>query len=110
MTNRFRIALWRIILGNTITGFTNKVVLGDTSQLTPTLTSANGKLYLGWKGDGNDFLNVENSANNGASFGSKYTSFETSPQAPVLCTHNGRVYIAWKGDGNDNLNVAQLCG
>jgi hypothetical protein len=98
------------VVGNFITGFTNKVTLSDTSQLTPTLASNNGRLYLGWKGDGNDWLNVENSANNGASFAGKYTSFETSPQAPVLCAHNGQVYIGWKGDGNDNLNVAQLCG
>ena len=98
------------ISGNSITGFANKVVLPDTSPVSPTLTSANGKLYIGWKGDGNDNLNVESSSNNGASFGNKYTSFETSPQAPALCTHNGRPYIAWKGDGNDNLNVAALCG
>ena len=96
--------------GNTITGFTNKVTLGDTSPVSPALTSANGRLYLAWKGDGNDNLNVENSTNNGATFGSKYTSFEISPQSPALCTHNNRVYIAWKGEGNDNLNVASLCG
>ncbi len=98
------------VAGDNITGLINRVTLPDTSQLSPSMASANGALYLGWKGDGNDLLNVEKSTNNGAGFGSKYTSFETSPQYPALCTHNNRIYIGWKGDGNDNLNVATLCG
>jgi len=85
-----------------------KVTLPDTSPKSPALASLNGRLYLGWKGDGNDNLNVEYSADDGVTFGNKYTSPETSPQAPALCVHNGNLYIAWKGDGNDNLNVARV--
>jgi hypothetical protein len=93
---------------NTSSIFTGKVTLGDTSPVSPTLASLNGRLYLGWKGDGNDNLNVECSADNGLTFGGKYTSGETSPRSPSLCAHNGLLFIAWKGDGNDNLNVAQV--
>jgi hypothetical protein len=78
-----------------------KTILGDTSPLTPALASLNGNMYIGWKGDGNDKLNVMVSNDNGNTFHNKFISGETSPQAPALCAHNGRLYIAWKGDGND---------
>ncbi len=94
-------------LGNPI-GFSNKVILGDTSPLSPSLASVGGNLYLSWRGDGNDQLNVMVSTNNGAAFGNKFISGETSTQAPVLGTFNGSLMIAWKGDGNDNLNVARV--
>jgi hypothetical protein len=50
---------------------------------------------------------VESSADNGRTFGHKFTSGETSSQAPALCAHSGELFITWKGDGNDNLNVAE---
>ena len=85
-----------------------KTILGETSPKDPSIASLNGRLYIAWKGDGNDNLNVMYSADNGATFGHKFTSAETSPQAPALCVQNGSVFMAWKGDGNDNLNVARL--
>jgi len=88
--------------------FNSKVILPDTSPKSPALASLNGRLYLGWKGDGNDNLNVECSADNGLTFGGKYTSPETSPQAPTLCAQGDLLFIGWKGDGNDNLNVARV--
>ena len=90
------------------TGFSNKVVLGDTSPLSPSLASAGGTLYLAWRGDGNDQLNVMDSTDNGATFGHKFVSAETSSQAPVLGTFKGALMIGWKGDGNDQLNVARV--
>ena len=90
------------------TGFSSKVILGDTSPLSPSLASVNGNLYLAWRGDGNDQLNVMVSSDNGRSFGRKFISGETSTEAPVLGTFNGNLMIAWKGDGNDNLNVARV--
>lgn len=85
------------------------ITLGDTSPRSPSLVSLNGIVYLAWKGDGNDFLNVMPSFDNGNTFTNKLIiSGETSPQAPALCAHNGGLYIAWKGDGNDNLNVARV--
>ncbi|WP_226990808.1 DUF3344 domain-containing protein [Methanosarcina acetivorans] len=89
-------------------GFSNKVTLGDTSPVSPTLASLNGRLYLAWKGDGNNNLNVMYSADNGMTFGNKYTSSETSPESPALCVHNNSLYIAWKGNGSNYLNVAQV--
>lgn len=88
------------------TGFSNKNTLGDTSPVSPALASFNGNLYIAWKGDGNDNLNVMVSTDNGATFGNKLTSPETSDDAPSLAVFNGNLYIAWKGSGNDNLNVA----
>ena len=85
-----------------------KVTLGDTSPLSPSLASLNGRLYIAWKGDGNDQLNIMYSSDNGATFGNKFVSPETSPQPPALAVHNGLLFIAWKGDGNDQLNVAQV--
>ncbi len=88
------------------TGLVNKVTMGDTSPVSPTLASSNGTLYLAWKGDGNDNLNVMSSTDAGHTFGNKITSPETSPVSPALADNNGQLFIAWKGDGNDNLNVA----
>jgi hypothetical protein len=88
--------------------FDKTIITNNTSPLTPSIAALNGCLYLAWKGDGNDNLNVMYSADGGATFGHKYTSPETSPQAPCLCAHHGSLYIGWKGDGNDNLNVARV--
>jgi hypothetical protein len=88
--------------------FNKTVITNNTTPLTPSIASLNGCLYIAWKGDGNDNLNIMSSTDGGVTFGQKYTSPETSPQAPCICSHNGRLYIAWKGDGNDNLNVAQV--
>ncbi len=88
--------------------FDKTIITSETTPRAPSIASLNGRLYISWKGDGNDNLNVMYSADNGATFGQKYTSPETSPQAPAICAHNGNLYIAWKGDGNDNLNVAQV--
>jgi hypothetical protein len=41
-----------------IEGLINKVTVGDTSPRSPGLTSHNGGLFITWKGDGNDNLNV----------------------------------------------------
>jgi Peptidase A4 family len=90
------------------TGFSNKVTLGDTSPLNPTLAGMNGYLFLGWKGDGNDNLNLMFSSDDSSTFGGKMISPETSPDAPAVTQHNGNLFFAWKGDGNDNLNVARV--
>ena len=75
----------------------SKVTLGDTSPLTPSLASLNGNMYIAWKGDGNDNLNVMVSTDNGLTFHNKFTSSETSPQAPALAAHNGLLFIFLEG-------------
>jgi len=106
--DQLNVAIVNIDAAASPTGFSNKVVLGDTSPLSPSLASVNGSLYLAWRGDGNDQLNVMVSFDNGSTFGNKFISGETSTEAPVLGTFNGSLMIAWKGDGNDNLNVARV--
>ena len=93
--------------GHLITGFPNKVVLGDTSPLSPALGSLNGVLYLAWRGKGNYNLNVMASFDNGHTFGNKYTSPETSDAAPALGTYGRVLFIGWKSHGNDHLNIAR---
>ena len=85
-----------------------KQTLADTSPMSPALASLNGRIYIAWKGDGNNNLNLMYSSDNGQTFGNKYTSGETSAEAPALVVHNNSLYIGWKGNGNDNLNVAMV--
>lgn len=88
--------------------FFNKLTLGDTTPESPTMATLGGSLYLGWKGDGNNNLNVESSSDGGRTFGNKYTSPETSPEAPCLCVQGSSLFIGWSGVGNDDLNVARV--
>jgi len=51
------------LFGNTaggagVEGLTDKTTFQDTSPRAPTLVAHGGQLFLGWKGDGNDNLNV----------------------------------------------------
>jgi hypothetical protein len=82
--------------------------LNETSPVRPALAVLNGNVYLAWKGDGNDNLNVMVSTDAGASFVNPYTSAETSTDAPALASDGRTLFIAWKGSGNDNLNVARV--
>ena len=91
-----------------IAGLTNKIILGDASDTAPALASHDRRLFLAWKGSGNDNLSVMFSSDDGVTFGGKYISPETSSAAPALASHNGKLMIAWKGSGNANLSVAQV--
>ena len=71
------------------TALVNKRILGDTSPVRPSLASVNGNVYLGWKGDGNDHLNVMVSRDHGNTFGQKLVSPETSPEAPASLPTTG---------------------
>ena len=87
----------------------NKHILEETSDTSPALASFEGRLFIAWKGSGNDNLNVAFSSDNGATFSGKHTSSETSDSAPALAVLDGQqLCIAWKGSGNDNLNVATV--
>jgi hypothetical protein len=91
-----------------VAGLTNKVILGDTSPFSPSLASHDGRLFIAWRGDGNDNLNIMLSSDGGHTFGGKFISNETSTEPPALASTGGRLFIAWKGDGNDNLNIAEV--
>lgn len=85
-----------------------KVVLSDASPKAPSIAMLNNQLFLAWKGEGSEDLNVMCSGDGGHTFAGKYTGHDSSSQTPALCAHNGALYIAWKGSGNDNLNVARV--
>jgi hypothetical protein len=88
-------------------GLVNKVTLGDTSPFTPALASHDGRLFIAWRGDGNEQLNIMFSSD-GQHFGGKFISNETSSEPPAIASTGRRLFIAWKGSGNDNLNIAQV--
>jgi hypothetical protein len=101
-----------ILLGNTAGGsgfeLERKVVLGDTSSTSPAIASQNGRLFIAWKGSGNDNLNLMFSQDDGATFRGKAAFGDSSSHAPALASHSGRLFMAWKGSGNENLNVARV--
>ena len=93
--------------GAGVEGIEGKVTLGETSKAAPALCSHNGRLFLTWKGSGNDDLNLAFSSD-GAGFGGKRIFAETSSHGPSLASHGGRLFFSWKGSGNENLNVARI--
>jgi hypothetical protein len=92
----------------TIDGFEGKIILAETSDCGPAVAFHDNRLFLAWKGSGNDELNVAVSNDGGATFVGKHISPETSDDAPALASHNGQLFIAFKGSGNENLNVARV--
>ncbi|QRM53818.1 hypothetical protein [Sinorhizobium sp. BG8] len=62
----------------------------------PSLAGHAGRLFLAWKGSGNDALNLILSGNGGISFGSKRTFGETSDRTPALTSDGGGLLLAWK--------------
>jgi hypothetical protein len=100
-----------VLFGNTAGGFgiegiEGKVILGETTEAAPALASHNGRLFLAWKGSGNDALSLAFSAD-GAAFTTR-TFTETSSHGPSLASHSGRLFYSWKGSGNENLNIARV--
>ena len=87
------------ISGGVATAISGKVIIPtETSPLSPSLASLGEVLFLSWKGDGNDYLNVMQSTDGGRSFFDKFTSFETSPSAPTLAVHEDELFIGWRGE------------
>jgi hypothetical protein len=91
-----------------------KTILPETSDHSPSMAFFEGRLFIAWKGSGNDTLNVAFSQllNPGVrpvfDLERKHISAETSDNAPALAFHRGALFIAWKGSGNDSLNVAEV--
>lgn len=97
------------VSGRVATGITNKTIISsETSPQSPAIASFGGTLFLAWKGDGNDYLNVMQSTDGGRSFFGKYTSFERSPSAPTLAVHaNKKLLIGWRGE-QDHLDLGAV--
>ena len=97
---------WSNINGGTLLG--NKFTSAETSPKSPALCAHSGMLFIAWKGDGNDQLNVaqvEFAGTRITGLKNKVVLGDTSPLSPTLASLNGRLFIGWKGDGNDQLNV-----
>ena len=82
--------------------------MGDTSEQAPALASWKNRLYLAWKGSGNDNLNLMFTHGDGKTFAGKTTFGDTSHHAPALAVHNDIIFLAWTGRGDGNLNVAKV--
>ena len=93
--------------GANVTGFGNKVTLGETSTKRPALASFDGKLFMAWRGTNSD-LNLMASADNGRTFVDKYTSQESSLLSPALTPSDRLLLYSWAGPQSiPQLNVAQ---
>jgi hypothetical protein len=81
----------------------------ETSPLAPALVSHDGRLFIAWKGNGNDSLNVAQVALNGVVptgvFNKTILNNDSSPLSPALASHRGQLYLAWRGNGNTSLNI-----
>ncbi len=101
------------LIGNTAGGFgieglAQKVTLGnETTEEAPALAAHDGRVFLAFKGAGNDALNMMVSGDGGASFQAKRILGDASDRAPALASHGGRLWLAWKGSGNEHLNLAR---
>ena len=88
----------------------SKVTLDETSAVGPALAAVGQHLYLAWSGtDSQHRLNVIESINGGAVWGSKVTLNETTAFQPALTIFgnaaHGMVYLAWTGsDSAHHLN------
>lgn len=92
--------------GAGIQGLSEKAVLPDTSEAGPAM-AVDGSLLLGWRGAGNDNLNV---GSGGPGDVDPTTLSDSSDVNPALAAANGAIYVAWKGAGNDQLNARAQTG
>jgi hypothetical protein len=95
------------------TKFTSSPQTGDFSDAPPALAELGGKVYLAWKGSGNQQLNVaqlQYTAEPGRwgspAIGSRVGIGAISDAGPALVSHRGQLVLAWKGVDNGLVNVA----
>jgi hypothetical protein len=84
-----------------------KLLPGDTTEEALAIVSHGARLFLAWKGAGNDNINLMWSSD-GIALAGKVTLPETTDAAPALASFNNALYVAWKGSGNENINVAEV--
>lgn len=96
-----------------VEGIQDVVTLEEKSDDTPAIALHDRRLYIAWKGSGNEHLNIgllaeDRDHGNRLTLRTKVTLGETSPRGPALVSHGGRLYLAWTGVGNHRLNVAKV--
>jgi len=103
---------WRNTASGPTPNFTEKVTLGDSTEMQPALTDIEGfdVPFLGWTGrDSNHHLNAMASYDNGATFGLKLIYSDLGEFGPALADLNGMVYLAWTGrDSDHHVNLAHI--
>lgn len=91
----------------TLQNWSNKHTLNEQSDHGPVLLFFNGRLFLAWTGTDNR-LNIQSSADLGATWQNKVTLNETSPTEPALAVFNGRLILMWNGtDFANSLNFIE---
>jgi hypothetical protein len=90
-----------------ITGFSNKVIFGDTTPLRPGLAQQGALVFVSWKGAGNDNFNIMFPGDHDGCT-EKFITTESSSHAPALASDASTLWVAWKGSGNQNLTVASV--
>ena len=90
-----------------VEGVEEVVTLADETDASPALESHNERVFLAWKGSGNDQLNLAFSEDNGRNFTGKRILTDESEYSPALISHGGRLLLAWTGV-DEQLNVAKV--
>ena len=87
----------------------NKVTLGETSGVGPSINNIGGGMVLGWTGtDSAHKLNTLHSSN-GMTFFGKVTLGETSVFGPTVASVGSAPIMAWTGrDNAQSLNVVAI--
>jgi hypothetical protein len=106
--NVLNVAKVSVSASGSIDGIVEKVILDQSSDVAPAIASKSGRLFIAWKGESNDLLNLMLSEDNGASFRALFVSDQTTQTAPALNALNSRLFLGWRGEGDEHLNVAKV--
>ncbi len=106
--NRLIVAQVKLDASGNPVGLNDKTELEEKSPVRPALAVLDGALYLGWRGDGTDELNVMVSTDKGEHFKAKATAYEKTTYAPALASHRGSLYLSWSGKEDNRINVARI--
>ena len=92
----------------------HKIVLTETSKSAPVLKvlpkngGHNEMIYLAWRGNGNNKLNIIMSED-GINWHNKLTLHETTTSGPALVKLNkSKLLLGWRGVGNNSLNILKV--
>jgi hypothetical protein len=79
---------------------------GETSSSAPAIASIGKAVYLAWRGDPNNQINVMG-IHQGTGDRHKETSGQTTGHHPAVAEFRGKLFVAWTGE-DDHLNLAQM--
>ncbi len=79
----------------------------EPSEARPAVACLENRLFIAWKGSGNDNLNLAFSEDNGKTFGGKTTLDESSKHEPALVVIDHTIFLGWTGV-DEAVNIAQV--